>query len=241
MMRKVVILVLLLAALLAIVPAAGARGARSAQVYVVHGIPGTDVDPSLDPRLPVDVAVNGQCALEGFVFGQIVGPLSFQPGTYDIAISLSDGNKDGQCGPTVVLQAPVPFAAGENASVVAHLTADGGITASKFTNDVSRPRFLNTRVIVHHLAEAPAVDISLQRLFAKQPRLFLEDVVNGQQAAAVIVPGNWNVSIFPANVSHPVFGANLRLNPFTTYLVYAVGSLEGGTFRLLTKAVPSFR
>ena len=39
----------------------------TATVYVLHGIPGEDL--GLDPELPVDVSVNGACALPGFTFG----------------------------------------------------------------------------------------------------------------------------------------------------------------------------
>ena len=48
-------------------PAADADGHES-MVYVVHGIPGQDL--GLEPALPVDVSVNGACALESFAFAR---------------------------------------------------------------------------------------------------------------------------------------------------------------------------
>ena len=56
-------------------------------VYVVHGINGTDL--GLSEALPVDVSLNGACALPGFTFGEIVGPLELPVGSYDIAIGLA--------------------------------------------------------------------------------------------------------------------------------------------------------
>ena len=59
--------------------------------YVVHGIPGQDL--MQDPALPVDVAVSGlgcPLPLQGFSFGDRVGPLEIPAGEYDITISLAD-------------------------------------------------------------------------------------------------------------------------------------------------------
>lgn len=234
MFRKFLGVLLVIATLAVFALPAAADGGSRARVYVVHGIPGADL--GLDPALPVDVSVNGACLLKGFTFKQIVGPLRLAPGTYQITISLSDGN----CGQTPVLSAPVPFSAGENASVVAHLTADGGITASKFTNDTSRLGAANTRVLVHHTAAAPAVDVELAR-HGWFPREFeLAGVTNGQQGAVKVRFGTWFASINPAGSETPVFGpARLFLLPNRVYLVYAVGSLTNNTFTLLVKSIPN--
>ena len=92
--------------------------AQQGSVYVVHGIPGGDLGLAAD--LPVDVSVNGACALTGFTFGEIVGPLGFDAGSYDIDIALA--NTDTPCANDPVLSAPgIQIEAGENYSIVAHL------------------------------------------------------------------------------------------------------------------------
>ena len=100
-----------------------------ATAYVVHGIPGDD-------GLPVDISVNGDCALTEFTFGTIAGPLSLPAGSYDIAIR--PANTDDPCSEDPLLTAPgVVLEDGVTYSIVAHLTADGVPTASVFVNDVS--------------------------------------------------------------------------------------------------------
>ena len=65
--------------------------AQNASVRVVHGIPGADVSPAIDPATPVDVQVNGAiCLLQGFTFGEISGPYTLPAGSYTVAISLAN-------------------------------------------------------------------------------------------------------------------------------------------------------
>ena len=128
-------------------------------VYVVHGIPGDDL--GLPTDLPVDVSVNGACALEGLVFGEIVGPLPFDAGSYDIDISLA--NVEVPCGSDPVLSAPgVMVEDGGNYSIVAHLDEAGGLTASVLVNDASTSKY-GAKLNVAHVAAAPRVDVGLQR------------------------------------------------------------------------------
>jgi hypothetical protein len=219
-----------------LVAAPAARAAGNASVYVVHGIPGQDL--GLDPALPVDVSVGGSCAIPGFEFGEIVGPVPLPAGTYAVAVSLA--NPDAPCSnPPVIGPVDVPFAAGENASVVAHLSATGAPTASKFVNDLSRIRLGRARALVHHVAKAPAVDVTLKRAgFFFPVRLTLADLTNPEQAGGQLLAGLWRVSIAPAGEKTPVFGpVRAFFKPFSTYLIYAVGSLDTGSFTLLQKEI----
>lgn len=191
--------------------------ASNASVYVVHGINGGDL--GLEQALPVDVYVNGGLAIEDFTFKSVVGPLALPAGTYDVEIRLA--NTD-----TTVIQAAVPFGSGENATVIAHLTEGGAPTASKFTNDVSLPGFLRSRVIAHHTAAAPAVDVYLKRLPFFSP-LVVQDFANGEQATALVNWGIYRLWLTPRGVDTPVLGpATAFFIPRTTYLVYAVGSIS---------------
>ncbi|MEP0765984.1 MAG: DUF4397 domain-containing protein [Fimbriimonadia bacterium] len=191
--------------------------ASNASLYVVHGINGGDL--GLDEALPVDVYVNDSLAIPGFTFKAVVGPLSLPAGSYDIAIKLA--NTD-----ITVIEATVPFASGENATVIAHLTEGGAPTASKFTNNVSLPGFFRSRVIVHHTAAAPAVDVYLKRLPFFSP-LVVQDFANGEQASALIGSGIYRLWLTPAGTTTPVLGpATALFIPRTTYLVYAVGTIN---------------
>jgi hypothetical protein len=217
---------------------AAAQG-TDAKAYVIHGIPGQDL--GLDPELRVDVSVNGACALPGFEFGDIVGPLDFPEGTYDIAIGLADDLNP--CSADAVIAASVDLEAGVNYSIIAYLDADGMPTAGLFENDLDSRRG-RTKVNVAHTAWAPTVDIKLQRP-GKRSRnaVVVPDVSNGDSLAADFRAGPWMVSIAPAGSDTPVFGpVRLFLKPYVTaYLVFAVGSLENETFTLLVKPITNMK
>jgi hypothetical protein len=205
-----------------------------ASAYVVHGIPGQDLD--LDPALPVDVSVDGMCALPGFTFGEIVGPISLPEGIYAIAISLENG--DEPCANDPVIEAEVELMGGTSYSIVAFLTEDGAPTAGLFTNDLSPTGRGKARVIAHHTAAAPPVDISVRRDNPWSPGLDILNFANGDQAAAEVRPGEWYVSFAPAGTDVVVFGpAMVQFKPFSAYLVFAVGSVDTGSFTLLTENV----
>jgi hypothetical protein len=235
MARKLLVLVVLGLIFSLAAPAVATANSGRASVFVVHGIPGQDL--GLTPALPVDVSANGACILKNFMFKNIAGPLSLPPGNYTLAISLA--NAANPCGnPAVIGPVTVPFMANKSYSVVAHLTAAGAPTASVFTNDLSRSGFVRGRVIAHHTAAAPTVDVTLKRQGLINQTLTIANFSNGNQAAAEALLGIWNVTIAPAGSPNPVFGpVQLTIFPRTAYLVYAVGSIGSGTFTLLTKPV----
>lgn len=225
----------LLAGMVLLAGTAAPLSAQNASVRVVHGIPGADVSPGLDPALPVDVLVNDAiCLLDGFTFGSIAGPFTLPEGTYDIKISVA--NTLAPCSNDAVIAAPVPVAAGENVSIVAHLDEAGGLTATKFVNDVTPMGDGMARIIAHHLAAAPAVDVGIRGGFPPMT-LTVPNVTNGAQAAAPIRAGGLSISIAPAGAKKGIFSTILRTRPGLSYTVYAVGSLANGTFALLSEPI----
>lgn len=221
---------LLAAAFAATLFVSGAR-AQDASVRMVHGIPGADVSPGVDPALPVDILVNdGICLLSGFVFSQVAGPFTLPAGTYDVKISLA--NTLEPCSNAAVVAAPVPVEAGENATIIAHLTEGGMPTASKFVNDVSPSAEGTARVIAHHTAAAPAVDINVAFGFPRNTAT-IPNAANGAQAAAELPVGSINVGFAPAGTRTTLFVRTARLRGDLTYVAYAVGSLANNTFDLI--------
>jgi hypothetical protein len=209
----------------------------SSSIYVVHGIPGSDL--GLPASLPVDITVNGACAIQNFEFGDITDSISLPAGTYTVEVRLA--NAAAPCsGPVAIGPADLPFAAGKNYSVVAHLTEDGKPTASLFENDLSPTGRGMARLIAHHTAAAPVVDVRLSRAtpYGSVPLLTVEDFGNGDQAAASIRPGGWEASLLLPNTNTTAIGpVSLRFSPFTAYLVYAVGSVGTGSFTFLIQPV----
>lgn len=203
----------------------------NASVYVVHGIQGQDLD--LDAVLPVDVAVDGGCLLQGFTYGQIAGPLSLAPGTYNIKVGLAD--PANPCSAPAVIEADVPFVAGEVAVVIAHLTADKTPTASKFQLDMSATDEARSRITLHHTAAAPAVDIRLHGTVCDwQGNRAFKGVPNGGQGALTVPPGRWDVSLLPAGTDTPALGPQpLTIDSSQAYLIFAVGSVDDDSLTLL--------
>ena len=213
--------------------------AQNASVRVVHGIPGPDISPDLDPALPVDVLVaDSICLLNGFSFGEIEGPFTIPEGTYNVKVFVA--NTLEPCTGDAVIDADVPVAAGENVSIVAHLTDGGAPTASKFVNDVSAPAEGNARLIAHHVANAPVVDILVRGGFPSNTLLQVPGVGNipgANQAAAEIRSTQAQISILPAGTNEAVFLRILQARPGLVYTAYAVGSLTNGTFTIIAEPI----
>lgn len=238
--RSLVALIALVAVALAsfLTPAASPAVAASglASVYVIHGIPGRDL--GLRPRLPVDIAVNGACALQNFKFRDIAGPLSLPAGTYNLKISLA--NRHNPCANPPVINADVPFGAGESATVIAHLSENGTPTASKFINDLSPTTGAgNGRVIARHTAAVPTVDL-LVRQNRKSPIIAtLRNLSNGQQVSAELPIGRkFLVQFAPAGATEAVASTRIEACAGEVAIYHAVGSLKNRTFTVIPLYIP---
>ena len=212
-----------------------------ATIFIIHGIPGIDLN--LDPELPVDITVEGGCLLQNFKFGEIEGPFSLPAGTYNIQIKLADPSSP--CGGTTVIEADVPFEANEKCTVIAHLTEEGGITASKFTHDLSAIKGKKARLLVHHTAFAPSVDLSLMPVGDYRPRVVqMDDYAHGDKFQFEIRPfpnGGWKVSLAPTGTGMTIFSQDVNLKAYHGYAVFAVGSVANGTFRLIVNVIKGLK
>jgi hypothetical protein len=226
----------------------GLAGAQTEMTYIVHGIPGQDLGLSAD--LPVDVSVGGACALEDFVFGDIVGPVPVTVPAADIKVYLADDDGDPGCDGTLVLDLPGVLFGGEISAIVAKLTGDGnpgtgdvlsvGITADKFDLDFSATQPGKGRLIAHHTAQAPTVDVDLQRGRGARSATEVEDFMSGGQIQADLNPGNWRLRLRVANTDTVAFGpTKARLKPNRALVVFAVGTALTPSFELLGFQTPT--
>ena len=240
----------LLVALLAVValaaaalaPAArangGDRGDRNASLTLVHGIPGDSLGASRD--LPVQVRVyrlfDGVEVFDSVTFPTVAGPLSVKPGVYRIQVRVT--------GTPLRLTRWTYLAPRENVSAVAYLTDSGrlGDPSGKpaprlgiFTNDVSAPGAGKARVIVRHLADAPAVDV------LAGGSTIINALANPGSAAVVVPAGTYPIQVVAdANNAISAFGpADLTFAAGTTTVVYAVGSFFDGSFAPQVQTFPS--
>lgn len=234
-MKRALLFVLLLSA------AAPVAAQTNAEVFVVHGIPAADV-AGAPSGLPVDVSIGGTCSLPNLRFGQIVGPLHVSPGTYAVAVHFP---ATGRCTSSAVIgPAQIPFNAGENSTVIAHLTGTGGLTASKFVNNLTSTPAGRARVSIVHAANAPAVDLYLTTQFGNltATRGLATSVVNGETATVPVAGTSTQFAITAAGSTAAAYGpSTLGLQPNKAYLLYVVGSLANNSLSVIAKDVSELK
>ena len=201
----------------AAVPASAATG--DASVTIVHGIPNT----------PVDVYANGSKILTGFTFKSVAGPLQLPAGSYKI-----DVRKAGSAATAApVLAATEQVTAGENATIVAALTASGTPTLTAFANDTTTVAAGDGRLVVRHVAAAPAVDV-----YAGSSKA-ISALTSGNQAALAVPAGTVPAKVTLAGQTTAVLGpVNVTVTAGMGTVVYAIGSAAGKTLTAVTQQYP---
>ena len=206
------------ATLMALAIAAPAMAQESARIHLIHGIPET----------PVDVLVDGAPVFEDFNFGD-TQDLSALAGETLVNLQVVLAGTD-----TVAIDAgDVTLPASGNFTIIAHLTADGTPTLAVFENDVSSIAAGNGRLTVRHTAAAPAVDVKADGAVA------FSNLANPNEAAADLPAATYSVEVVPTGADDPVVigPADIAVEDGNSLIVYAVGSLDGGTLQVLTESI----
>jgi hypothetical protein len=187
-------------------------------VTVVHGV----------PDLTVDVYVNGEVTLEDFEPGTITDPLTLPAGDYELEVR--PAGEDPESDPAISGNATL--LAGANASIVAHLNADGEPTLSTFVNKTGEIGAGDARLTVRHTAAAPAVDI------LADGSALVSGLANPDEATTEVPAGTYKVAVAPEGTTDPVIGpTDLTLDEGTGYFVYAIGSADDGNLDLLVQTI----
>jgi hypothetical protein len=200
-------------------------GAQSgATVMLLHGIPG----------VTVDVYVDGDAVIEGFEPAAMQDLSALAGATLEnIAVVPAGGDPDTDS----VIEVPsLTVPASGNWTVVAHLSADGTPTLTPFQNDTSAIAAGEGRITVRHTAQAPAVDILVGDARA------ITDLANPDEAVADLPAGPLPASIAAAGGDvlasvADILGAEPSVAAGVNTILYAVGSLEGGSFDLYVQAI----
>jgi hypothetical protein len=199
---------------------------------VVHGIPDAEVDVCLRGEVPEDEFIK---VLEDLSFTDIE-ILEAPAGTYDVALVPVGEECDV---PISGLTAEnLPAAPGDNISVIAHLTEDGEDFVLTFGKNETA-KFVQEKIsliTVYHAAAAPRVDVRAGKFHPV--REFFTFIGNGEFGTYDVRPSQYLLAIVPAGEppTEAVVEAHLPLYVGSHTIVYAVGSLEEGTFALLTQA-----
>ncbi|HET9379824.1 MAG TPA: DUF4397 domain-containing protein [Streptomyces sp.] len=196
--------------------AAPAGESGKATVSVFHGIPG----------MTVDVYANGDRLLSDFKPGTVADPQSLKAGTYDLQIFKAGQGPNG----TPALEKEVKVPEGANATVAAHLSADGKPQLTAFTNNVSKVDAGKARLTVRHVAAAPAVDVRA----GGEP--VFTGLTNPHEDSAVVDAGTVNADVVLAGTGTVAIGpADLNLKEGTSNVVYAWGSAADKNLALATQ------
>lgn len=207
-----------------------AAAASASNTYVVHGIPGADL--AAPPDLPVDIAVNGDCALPGVTFGEVAGPIDLPAGPKQIAVYLAGGG--APCSGPLAITARIDVSVAETAIIIAHLNQTGAPTVSGFTANAGATDPQSGRVAVVHTAQAPAVDLSVSPTGRDHPVAEIEDLKPGEASFPAELPARmYDVAVSAAGGTTPVAVIPFTVDPDISYTVFAVGSLASGTFTVI--------
>jgi hypothetical protein len=193
------------AAALAFLPLTAVSAANhvGAEIVVVHGVPG----------LEVDVLVNGAAAITGFKFGDVV-KTTVPAGEYTLGVAATGTT-------TAILEIQASLGAGLSATIAAFLDADGAPQLRAFVNENGA-----SGIQPFHLANFGAVDI------LSGTTTVLGPVTNGQ-TARIDVPGGTTVPAVGIGAAGSGTAAlslgNVTVPRNTLLLVYAIGPNTGDT------------
>lgn len=189
-----------------------------AMVSVLHAVPG----------LTVDVYAGNKELIPDFKPGTLTDPMKLDAGSYDIKIFKEGEGPNG----TPAIEKKVDVPAGANATLVAHLTADGKPTLDAYVNDMSKIPAGKARLTVRHVAAAPAVDVR-----ANGTPVF-KDLVNPKEAKGEVAAGTVSADVVLAGTDTVAIGpAKLNLAEGTNTVVYAWGSAADKNLQLKTQSL----
>jgi Domain of unknown function (DUF4397) len=199
---------------------AQAAESGEATVSVLHAVPG----------LTVDVYANGDELIPDFKPGTLSEALTIPAGSYDLQV-FADGDDPASADPAIQADG-VKVPAGANATVVAHLGADGKLRLTPFVNDTSSTAAGEARLTVRHTAAAPAVDVR-----ADGKALF-SDVVNPKEGTTDVPAGTYSADVVLADTEDVAIGpADLNLTEGTNTIVYAWGSAADDNLQLAVQKI----
>lgn len=193
------------AATLALLPLTAVSAAEhvGAEIVVVHGVPG----------LEVDVLVDGAAAITDFTFGNVV-KTTLPAGTYTFGVAAA-GTTDA------ILEIEATLGAGLSATIAAFLDANGDPQLRAFVNENGA-----SGIQPFHLANFGAVDI------LSGTTTVLGPVTNGQ-TARIDVPGGTTVAdvgIAAAGTGTAALSlGDVTVAQNQLVLVYAIGPNTGDT------------
>lgn len=204
-------------------PAAAIINPNAGTVTAIHGIPGLSA--------PVDLLVSGTKLLD-FQFGDVEGPLTVPSGSYFIELQLRG---------TTVLSSTLTVLPGSDYTLIAHLLEGGGTTVTLFRNSTAFfPR--GSSLQFRHTANAPPVFAELRWGRSGSLLTTSPPVKNGDELPPIVLlPTRYTLDVRNYGNGSLISRVAVRLNARTRQIIYAVGSLSGGTLTFIVQEIPLSR
>lgn len=197
----------------------------ASSVYIVQGIAGRNYAVHTDPAFPVDVLLNDEvCYVHGLPFGNIQGPLTFEPGTYDIKVS--EANSLAPCSNSPLLDRAITIEAEKDYSAVLTLNENGEPTLLTFTNNLSPVEAGNARCLFALAANSPAVQVLFEN--ANTGKVYTYTVNPGALLDASLPAGLYSVQV-KRGTAFLAGNGTLYLDSQAVTLLYALGQASNNT------------
>ncbi|MEZ5409606.1 MAG: DUF4397 domain-containing protein [Acidimicrobiales bacterium] len=199
-----------------LVPESG-MAASQAAVQVLHGVPGAEVD----------VYVNGKALTTGFNTGEIAGPVTLTPGSYDVALFAADArapesSSDRTDEPIVEQNVAV---GADPATLVAHLNDQGQPTLTAFKEDLAPVAPGQSRVVLRNLMADGPVDASVNGSI-------VGSIGAGQEVSAVVPAGTAKVE-FVGDDGKVLTTANVTVGDGELASLSAIGAPASSTAQIV--------
>lgn len=207
--------------------------ADNAYLYLVQGIPGRDFSAATDPAFPVDILINGDvCYEHGLTYGDIAGPLTLAPGSYDVKVSVADSL--APCSNSPFLDSTIKLGAGKNVSAVVALSQTASPTLMTFANKFSAVTANFARVLLAEAVDAPAVQVILQNKTTL--KLYTYAVEPGALLDVTLPVDEYTVEINQGTTTL-VSSSTFTLNSQSVLLLYPLGEASNSTVTLSSRTV----
>jgi len=218
---------------LALLCAAMSTAALASSMYLVQGIPGRDYASATDPAFPVDILLNDEvCYVHGLPYGSIVGPLTLEPGTYNVKVSIA--NTLAPCTNSPLIDRSVDIDPRTDVSAVVALGEAGTPILRTFTNNLSPVTEGMGRVLFAQAAGAQAVQVVLENTATK--KVYTYSVKPDTLLDVSLPAGNYTLEINQGTTTL-VDSTFIDLDAQSVSLLYAVGEVANNTVALVTRTL----
>lgn len=218
---------------LALLCAALSTASLASSLYIVQGIPGRDYATLTDPAFPVDILLNDEvCYVHGLAFGTVSGPLTFDPGTYSVKISIA--NTLAPCTNEPLIDRSITIAPESGYSAVIALNQAGTPDVLLFDNTMTPVAANSARIVLEQAANAPTLTVTLQNTSTQ--KTYTYTVSRGGLLNETLPAGFYTIEIAQGSTTL-VPATPLTLYSQSATLLYSVGQSANNTVVLESRTL----